>query len=67
MTFLKNYDIKEYRRRNQRERIRNKRQKENLMINTLEGKLTNNTIRWYEHILRMNEERIPNLMNDKRQ
>jgi hypothetical protein len=32
---------------------------ENLKINTLEGKLTNNRIRWYECVLRINEERFP--------
>jgi hypothetical protein len=31
----------------------------NLKINTLEGKLKYNRIRQYEHILRMNKEKIP--------
>jgi hypothetical protein len=36
-----------------------KKTEENLKISTLEGKLTTNRIRWYGHILRMDEERIP--------
>jgi hypothetical protein len=31
----------------------------NLNIKTLKGKLTNNRIKWYGHVLRMNEQRIP--------
>jgi hypothetical protein len=35
-------------------------------IKTLEVKLTSNRIRWYEHILRMNEDRISkNVLNVK--
>jgi hypothetical protein len=34
--------------------------KDNLNFNTLEDKLTNNRMRLYGHILRMNEERILN-------
>jgi hypothetical protein len=30
-----------------------------LKINTLEGKSTNNSVRWYGHALRMIKERIP--------
>jgi hypothetical protein len=41
-----------YRGENKKERIRIKRRgKQNLKIKTLEGILTNNSIRWYEHIL----------------
>jgi hypothetical protein len=32
----------------------------NLKLNTLEEKLINSRIRRYGHVLRMNEERIPN-------
>jgi hypothetical protein len=41
-----------------RKRIRNKtnKQTKKIKINTMEGKLTNNRIRWYGHVLRMNEE-----------
>jgi hypothetical protein len=28
----------------------------------LEGKLTNNRVRWYGQILRMNEERVPKML-----
>jgi hypothetical protein len=33
-------------------------------MNTLKGKLTNNRIRWYEYILRINEDRIPKKVSD---
>jgi hypothetical protein len=29
------------------------------MLNNLENKQTNKRMRWYEHILRMNEESVP--------
>jgi hypothetical protein len=48
-----------------RDRIRNKKISENLKSNTLKDKLTNNRMRWYGHILRMNEERISNVLNKK--
>jgi hypothetical protein len=41
------------------ETIRSNKIGKNLEINTLESKLTNNKLRWYEDVLRMNEERIP--------
>jgi hypothetical protein len=37
-----------------------KTNKENLNLNTLEGKLTNKRMKLYGHIVRMNEERILN-------
>jgi hypothetical protein len=36
------------------------RYRENLKLNILEGKLTHKRMRRYRHVLRMNEERIPN-------
>jgi hypothetical protein len=32
---------------------------ETLKLNILGGKLRNNRMRWYRHIIRMNEERVP--------
>jgi hypothetical protein len=42
-----------------RDRIRNKKIKENVQLNSLDNKLTHNRMRWCGHVLRMNEERIP--------
>jgi hypothetical protein len=42
-----------------RERIRSKKIRKNVKANTSEGKLTNSRIRWYRHVLRMNDQRIP--------
>jgi hypothetical protein len=33
--------------------------RESLKTNTVEGKLTNNRIAWYGHVLKLNEERTP--------
>jgi hypothetical protein len=36
----------------------NENTRQNLKVNTLEHKLINNRIRWYENILRMNKDEI---------
>jgi hypothetical protein len=41
------------------ERIRNGKMRDNLKLNTSEGKLTNNRIRLCRHVLTVNEGRIP--------
>jgi hypothetical protein len=51
--------FKEYRSKNQEERIRNENTTENVKTNTLEDKLINNRIIFYGHVLRINEDRIP--------
>lgn len=48
----------EYRKKNQHEKNTKWKIKEQLKINTLESKLTNNRIRLYEHILRTNKDKI---------
>jgi hypothetical protein len=42
-----------------RDRIRNEKFIENLKLNNLEDKLPNNRMRWFGHILRVSEGRIP--------
>jgi hypothetical protein len=53
MQFLKSIEGK-----TKRDRIKNEKNRENLKLNTLENKLTNNIMRWSGHVLQMNEERI---------
>jgi hypothetical protein len=49
-----------------REGIRNKKYERGVVkINTFEDKLVNNRIRCCEHVLRMNEDRIPKILNLK--
>lgn len=39
-------------------RLRNEKIRENLELKILEGKLTDNIVSWYGHILRLNKARI---------